>query len=302
MKKLNITWEGVNDTTGYLFSFAKALAVTVKNSPYSELYEDIVATSGFAFRMWVAPDLCPSATSIWEFRRQKPWVESGGLICGYVERLWEQDELEEERRQNALSMIRESINHNIAAIAWDIGIPEWGLIIGYDDQTQRLAALSATGAELEMEYASLGKGEIPILNVLAITGRGDKRQEDIISDTLKLARAHLMGEEWCENAKGLAAYGALIQHFEDAFQPEGLWNLEYYLGTYGALKWYAWRFFEKYALTELGSLYRKVFEAWQRAFELIKTSDLLLEENRKSIADLLKTAEEWEKQAVMLMK
>jgi hypothetical protein len=51
MKKLNITWEGVNDTTGYLFSFAKALSCAVKNSPYSELSEDIVATSGFAFRM-----------------------------------------------------------------------------------------------------------------------------------------------------------------------------------------------------------------------------------------------------------
>ena len=25
MKKLNITWDGVKDTTGYLFSFAKAL-------------------------------------------------------------------------------------------------------------------------------------------------------------------------------------------------------------------------------------------------------------------------------------
>ena len=86
MKKLNISWEGIHDSTGYLFSFAKSLACAVKNSPWQEYAEDIVATSGFAFRMWVSADLCPSATSIWEFDKQKPWVESGGLPCDYVGR------------------------------------------------------------------------------------------------------------------------------------------------------------------------------------------------------------------------
>ncbi len=69
MKKLDITWEGIEDPTGYLFSFAKSLAAVVKNSPYTDLFEDIIATSGFAFRMWVDRELCPSATSIWEFFR-----------------------------------------------------------------------------------------------------------------------------------------------------------------------------------------------------------------------------------------
>lgn len=64
MKKLNIFWEEIHDSTGYLFSFAKSLACAVKNSPWQEYAEDIVATSGFAFRMWVSADLCPSATSI----------------------------------------------------------------------------------------------------------------------------------------------------------------------------------------------------------------------------------------------
>ena len=62
MKKLDVTWNDVHDSTGYLFSFAKSLSCAVKNSPYSELSEDIVATSGFAFRMWISADLCPSET------------------------------------------------------------------------------------------------------------------------------------------------------------------------------------------------------------------------------------------------
>jgi len=184
MKKLSITWDSVYDSTGYLFSFAKSLAAAVKNSPYNNYSEDIIATSGFAFRMWIASDLCPSATSIWSFNQQKKWVENSGITCDYVERLWGQDNLEVERRHVAYDMIKKSINNGIAAISWDIGIPEWGLIIGYDDERQKYATLSITGKEDEMDYSALGTREVPILNVLTITGINNKLQDNIISDKI----------------------------------------------------------------------------------------------------------------------
>lgn len=301
MKKLSITWEGVNDTTGYLFSFAKSLSAAVKNSPYNELFEDIVATSGFAFRMWVAADLCPSAMSTWAFNQQKPWVENGGLSCDYIERLWGQEDVEEERRLAAIEMIKSSIDDGIAVISWDIDVPEWGLVIGYDDRLQKLATLSITGVEGEMDYVQLGKRELPILNVLTITGKTNKSQEAIISDSLKLAKSHLNGEEWCDNAKGLEAYSELEKHFEGDFNPDISWNMEYYVGTYSALKWYAWRFFERYGLTELARLYKTVFECWQKAFEIKKTTDMSVVDNRQAILQLLKTAEDCERAAVKLM-
>jgi hypothetical protein len=301
MKKLSITWEGVNDTTGYLFSFAKSLSAAVKNSPYNELFEDIVATSGFAFRMWVAADLCPSAMSTWAFNQQKPWVENGGLSCDYIERLWGQEDVEEERRLVAIEMIKSSIDDGIAVISWDIDVPEWGLVIGYDDRLQKLATLSITGVEGEMDYVQLGKRELPILNVLTITGKTNKSQEAIISDSLKLAKSHLNGEEWCDNAKGLEAYSELEKHFEGDFNPDISWNMEYYVGTYSALKWYAWRFFEKYGLTQLAELYKTVFECWQKAFEIKKTTDMSVVDNRQAILQLLKTAEDCERAAVKLM-
>jgi hypothetical protein len=301
MKKLGITWDGVNDTTGYLFSFAKSLSTAVKNSPYSQFAEDIVASSGFAFRMWVAADLCPSAMSIWAFNQQKPWVENGGLSCDYIERLWGQDDIEEERRQAAIEMIRRSVDNGIAAISWDIGVPEWGLVVGYDDKSQKLATLSVTGAEGELDYVQLGKRELPILNVLTITGKTNKSQEVIVSDSLKLAKSHLDGKEWCNNAQGLAAYPALEKHFGSDFSPNTLRNMEYYLGTYSALKWYAWRFLEKYGLAELADLYERVFGCWQEAFEIGRSSDMSVEDNRRAILRLLKTAEDLERLAVKLM-
>ena len=301
MKKLNITWDGIHDSTGYLFSFAKSLSCAVKNSPWAEYAEDIIATSGFAFRMWVSADLCPSATSIWEFKKQETWTESGGLSCEYIERLWGEEAVEEKRRLAATAQIKRSIDNGIPAVVWDIGLPEWGLIIGYDDSVQKFATLAING-EGEMPYDILGKRELPLLSVLTITGVIDKPQNEILSDTIKLAVSHLEGTEWCLNANGLDAYPALIKHFEDDFNPDASWNMEYFLGTFGALKYYAWKYFEKTDQIQLTEIYKAVYEAWLQAFQ-IKTSEDISEPGvREKVASLLKSAHENEIKAVDIMK
>ena len=311
MKKLNVTWDGIYDSTGYLFSFAKSLACAVKNSPWSEYAEDIIATSGFAFRMWVSRDLCPSATSIWEFDKQKEWVENGGLICDYVGRYWGQEDIEEKRRLEAIANIKKSIDNGIPAVSWDIGIPEWGLITGYDDEMQSFCILAVNEGHTEgtspacngkqMPYDKLGKCEVPILSVLTVTGKSDKSQENILHDTKKLAVSHLTGDEWCENAKGLEAYPALISHFEENFNMDLSWNMEYFLGTFGALKYYAWKYFEKMKETELASIYKNVYEAWQESFKIKTSQDISSLEVRERISALLKSAHESEIKAVDIM-
>ena len=301
MKKLNITWDGIHDSTGYLFSLAKSLSTAVKSSPWAEYSEDIIATSGFAFRMWVSADLCPSVTSIWEFDKQKEWVENTGLTCDYIGRSWSQDDIEYEKRLLAISVIKQSIDNGIPAVSWDINVPEWGLIIGYDDEAQIFSVLGING-EGEMPYDKLGKRDIPILSVLSITGISAKSQEDILYDTKKLAVLHLTGGEWCDNAKGLDAYPALIQHFEEKFSPDTSWNMEYFLGTFGALKYYAWKYFEKMGQSDLAAIYKVVYESWQSAFELKNGRDITDTSIRAAIVKLLRLAHDKEVQAVEIMK
>jgi hypothetical protein len=251
--------------------------------------------------MWVSADLCPSATSIWGFDGQKPWVESGGLTCDYVGRYWGQDDIEEQKRLEAIANIKKSIDNGIPAVSWDICVCEWGLIIGYDDNTQTFAVLGVSG-EGEMSYEQLGKRELPLLSVLTITGKSDKSQEAILYDTKKLAVFHLKGGEWCDNAKGLEAYPALIRHLEDDFNPDRSWNMEYFLGTFGALKYFAWKYFEKMKQTELAEIYKDVFDAWKEAFEIKKNQDVSQAEVKAKIAVLLKSAHENEIKAVEIME
>lgn len=300
MKKLSVNFHEVTDTTGYLFSLAKCFSAALYCSrDYREYAEDVIAASGFAFRMWVdAAGLCPSATSIWEFDKQPEWFGTGGLVCGYAQRLWEEDAVEEERRLRALDLIRTSVDRGTAAVAWDISGCEWGILTGYDDEERLLSVLKIDGTEGSLPYEKLGKLEIPVLSVLTVTGSEEKSPDEILARTKKLALSHLNGEEWCDNAKGIAAYDALIGFVLEKLSPDTAWNLEYYLGTYGALKWYAWKFFEKYKEPYLAYLYRTVYEAWQEAFDLRRSQDATLEPVRRKIAELLSGARKAEQEAV----
>ena len=304
MKKLNVVFEGTVDTTGYLFSLVKCLSASLRCGGYEEYANDIIAASGFAFRMWVDASLCPSATSIWEFKKQKPWIESGGLVCDYVERMWEENDVEEERRLHGIEIIKKSVDNGIAAVVWDISGSEWGLVTGYDDETKTLSTLKIFGDESEIPYDKLGQLDLPILSVLTVTGKTDKSNADIIADTKKLAASHLRGEEWCDNVKGIAAYDTLIDFVEDKMTSDTVWNLEYYLGTYAALKWYAWKFFEKYGEAELADIYKSVYRLWQNAFDFKKTNEdsILSEVTLKCITNFLREAKVLEEKSLALLE
>lgn len=311
-KALHVTWDGTRDATGYLFSLAKSLSAAVRHSPYNRKAEDIVATSGFAFRMWVSADLCPSATSIWDFDSQPAWVENGGLLCGYVGRYWGEDAIEEKRRLEALALIKESIDRGIPAVSWDIGVPEWGLVTGYDEGEQQLFVLPINGEKADptspgshfhkMPYGLLGKRELPILSVLTLQGESEKTEREILQDTKRLAVRHLTGGEWCENTRGLAAYDTLVGIFEGNPELSASWNAEYFLGAYGALKEYAWRYFEKMGEKELAALYKDIFDAWMGAFRTKTTEDAGNEVHRTRIAALLREAQTKETEAVKRMQ
>lgn len=233
---------------------------------------------------------------------QNGYHRTGGYeLESYVERLWGQEDLEEERRNEAVQMIRESIDRGVAAVVWDLSGSEWGLATGYDEEKQIFYTLKINGNEEQISYTQLGKLSIPILSVLTITGRTNKESGQIVADTKALAAGHLRGREWCDNASGLAAYDTIIGFIQDKLDSESAWNLEYYLGTYAALKWYAWKFFEKYQENELTELYKNVYQLWQEAFDTKCSSDVAEETVRTKIAGLLKQAKEAETQAVEIM-
>ncbi len=305
MPKLPITITGVPDTTGYLFSFAKSLYAALSASPWHTKATDIIATSGFAFRLWIdRATLCPSATSIWSFASQKPWVENGGLTCDYTERLWGQDDMETERRVAAINQIRRGIDNGVGSVAWDISGCEWGVIAGYDDEQQILHTVKCSGEESTVAYESLGKLDIPILSVLTVTGITDKTEEQIYADTIQIAAGHLRGNEWCDNAKGLAGFDALVNAVR-TLPADSAWNVTYNIGTYGALRIYARDYLrgaadKEFGDTQLATLYERSYDGWREAWTTIQNGGF--PENREKIASALLSAREAETAALEWME
>lgn len=304
MKKLNITWEeGVEDTTGFLLSFMKALGTVVKNSPYVDYAEDIIASSGFAFRMWVdEKELSLNAVCNWGLSNQKQWVENGGLLCEYVGSTRAKEVDIEVTRREAANIIRESIGRGLPAISWNIGGSEWGLITGYDDEKSLYYALTITGAMDQFSYDLLGYGEEFDLSILTITGIADKSQKEILENTLSIAAAHLQEEENCSYVTGLEAYSAFLHFIEDGTEDNLDWNIEYFLGTFAGLKYYAYKFFKKYEIEELTKLYHTVYDNWKKAFDLKRSQYGMNEVIREQISNMLKEAYEAEKAALAVME
>ncbi len=306
MPKLSISLTSIPDPTGYLFSFAKSLAAVLTASPWADKASQAIATSGFAFRIWIdRATLCPSATSIWSFASQKPWVENGGFTCDYTERLWGQDDIEEERRRAAIDQIRRAVDGGLGAVAWDISGCEWGAIIGYDDLSETLYTAKLNGEEGTVPYGSLGKLDLPILSVLTVTGATDKSDEQIYADTKKIAAAHLRGEEWCDNAKGIEAFDALI-HCVRTLPADAAWNVEYNLGTYCALRMYARDYLracvEKgYGDPTLAALYEASYNAWTAAWEALRNGSFAENGTRERIVQSLAKAKEAETAALALL-
>ncbi len=301
-EKIHVNFQNTEDPTGYLFSLIKCLSAALRCSIYRAYADDVVASSGFAFRMWIdAEQLCLSATSTWEFKKQKIWIENSGLKCAYIERLWNQEAMEESSRLKAIDLICDSIRSEIAAIAWDISGCEWGLLTGYDMQRNVFSTLRIDGQESELPYEKLGKLDIPILSVLTVTGSREKPGAQLISDTKALAVSHLRGEEYSEYVGGLDAYDALIA-FVDEKLTEDTWGLEYALGTYAALKYYAWKFFTKYEEKELALHYRNIYTAWKSAYDCVHAHKIQKDIMKEAVIRQLGLAKQAETKALVYME
>ncbi len=306
MKSLPITWNSVPDTTGYLHTLAKSVSAILCHSSLAAAAEDIVAASGFAHRMWIAADLCPSAMSIWDFSRQTAWFANAGLSCDYVSRMWEEGAFEEERRLAAEQQIKSGIDRGIGSAAWDVGGCEWGVIRGYDDTERLYEILKPDGSTVPLPYDKLGNLDIPILSVLTPRAYEQKPADILVRDTVTLAASHLRGEEWSSgNVSGLAAYDTLIACVESgAF--DTAWNLDYYLGTYAALKSHAAAFYDRHRADHpicdaLSAEYRTVSDTWHHAYRC-KLSDTASADKRGAILDALRTAQSAEARALAVME
>ena len=226
---------------GFSHSYISSLA-TILNSLGEEVdFTWLNGTSAFAFRTFVHEALCPSAMSVFDWTSLLPEaVEQAGFECRYVSRLWHEEAQTAERQAEAHDAIRDAINRGVPALVWDIGVPEWGVITGYDDDSQTYDTLACTGQVGKLAYEQLGQREIPILSVAIPAQRNRRTHEEIVLNSLQAVVRHADQQEWMDRPvyqDGPAAF----EHWARAIEPGGPAETNWEFAPYYADHYYSAR-------------------------------------------------------------
>jgi len=219
----NISWyrdesAGNAGEPGIVHSYAASLATAINHIEGELDPVTFIGATGFAFRLWINKTMCPSAMSVFDFDRVLPEaIRQCGYECKYITRLWDEGALEAERRNEAHAAMVEAIDDNRPAIVWDVFEAEWGLAIGYDDDSGVYKAMTNAGEHRDLPYEKLGNNGINILSVAIPMQRNSRDRAEIIKRALRIAIDHADQKEWCDRPEyqdGLPAWQLWSQMFE----------------------------------------------------------------------------------------
>jgi len=114
-----------------------------------------------------------------------------------------------------IRLIKSSLDNGLPAIVWNLFIPEFGLIFGYDDDNQLFFAKD-TRAKSTMSYSDLGRGKKEYY-IFALEGDPFKQnKETSLHGVLTMVVEHAFSQQYMYPIiqNGLSAYDAWINAFE----------------------------------------------------------------------------------------
>ncbi|GEL77841.1 hypothetical protein [Tenuibacillus multivorans] len=119
--------------------------------------------------------------------------------------------------KEALSLVQTSIDKGVPVITWDLFIPEFGNIYGYDDEKRELMGKDPNG-DGPLAYEKLGRGQVNELFVMTLDEPFEVDQKTMLKGALELAIDHAYQNEHANETppyqNGLVGYDAWIQAFE----------------------------------------------------------------------------------------
>lgn len=123
-----------------------------------------------------------------------------------------------DKLERVITLIQQSIDRGFPAIGWDLFIPEFGLIYGYDDEKQCFYAKDVS-KDGTLSYATYGQAKF-VLFAVTIGESLPQTKSESLRLALDVILDHARGREWQHIFKdkyipGLAAYDAWIQVFAE---------------------------------------------------------------------------------------
>jgi len=219
----------------------------------------------------------------------------------------------------ALDLIHYSVDKGIPVLAWDLFMPEFGIICGYDD-VQRLLSVWTMKDE-SLPYDHLGRGTLEDLFVLSLKTREQKDLRSMFRDALTMVLDHYYGKEepFKVGKRGLEAYDVWMDAFHGGkIEPNGN---AYNIAVVGDARRLAADFLGELSSTwqgddesdkrirelstEAASVYKKIAEKFQKLalmFPFPSGGEPNADVNRENAIDVLQSIRELEEQSVSLLE
>ena len=300
----------------------------------------VMGMSGLSFRLTILPqDIHIAGPTAYNFKEvltrglqhmgyRSHAVEALASEAGLNANLVDPSMLEEKakgkrllnpRLVQALSLIRYAIHRGIPAVVWDLNIPEFGLIYGYDDAARTLYGTDFIKSGT-IPYDHVGRGVNQEVFVLAAESDGMIREMNLHA-ALTAVLAHYRGEDpytLPNTVSGVAAYAVWREALEyRRVEPNGhayniavLWDARRYASEFFkelSLKWASIASYSNLIsfCLQAEELYRNMSQKLNTLAELFPFPDGGLP-NEKLHADqaisILLEAEELERAAVVAIK
>ncbi|MBB6671344.1 hypothetical protein [Cohnella nanjingensis] len=174
---------------------------------------DVMGLTGHAFRLNIDPKQIHAAG---------PTSFPGGYILrrnlanlGFISNLADAEmPVTPELAERTIALVQQAIDRGTPAIAFDLFIPEFGLIYGYDDERQLFHAKDVSH-DGTISYRQFVESKIGVLFAVTIAESLPHSKYEMLRMALDMIVSHARGEEWNhvfkdKFAMGLSGYGAWI--------------------------------------------------------------------------------------------
>jgi len=179
----------------------------------------LFGATGHAFVLNIVPDLCPSGPTDWDTSGMLRLLANFGyrveLVDEYSAR---QDDLEQAQAR-VRQLVTESIDAGWPCYGWELDIPEYQVIFGYDEQGVYISGPTCDDGKGPMPWTDIGRSEIGMVLVASVRPIADaggtagdaKIIHDALTYALDLAHNRI---KWTGAAGGLAGYTTWIDALE----------------------------------------------------------------------------------------
>jgi len=182
----------------------------------------LYGATGHAFILNITPDLCPSGPTDWNTEKIIKLGENIGYKIETVSG-WKGNENLSYLQERAWEHVKTAIDNNIPCYGWELDIPEFYVIFGYDDAGYFISGPGCDQGKGPIPWRNLGTSEIGVVEVRSIKHKEMAKDEKTVIDAFSYALEYANNPDpWTDprSSGGLRAYDTWIESLNKGIATE----------------------------------------------------------------------------------